>query len=111
MKSRKKRNDPRNDTGLVFHHESEEESYKRYKHRCYRNLILEALLFFIIGLLFAAYLRTLKGGASGRGQRHDVAADSGSDVSLSSQVDQCLLDLHGRGKAALEQLQLSYRIS
>ena len=43
-------------SGIVLYYESQDESYKRYKHLCYRNLILEALLAFIFGLFTAAVL-------------------------------------------------------
>ena len=49
------------DVDLRFNEETEDESYKRYKHRCYRNLIIKALLFFILGLLTAFFLRCLIG--------------------------------------------------
>lgn len=41
----------------MFDHKTEDESYKRYKHRCYRNLILKALLFFILGLFCGRLLK------------------------------------------------------
>lgn len=41
------------DSGVVFDQEAKEESYKRYKHLCYRNLAIEAALAFVLGLLFA----------------------------------------------------------
>lgn len=40
-------------TGEVFSNQTEDESYRRYKHRCYRNLILEALLGLLLGLVSA----------------------------------------------------------
>lgn len=38
-------------TGKVIQKETEDKSYKRYKHICYRKLVLKGLLFFILGLL------------------------------------------------------------
>ena len=38
---------------VMFGKETADERYKRYKHRRYRQLILQSLLYFIIGLLFA----------------------------------------------------------
>ena len=35
---------------------AEDESYKRYKHRQYRNLILKSLLAFMLGLLVKFFL-------------------------------------------------------
>ena len=36
MKQRRK---PTSDTGKVFNEDSDDKSYQRYKHRCYRNLV------------------------------------------------------------------------
>jgi len=41
--------------GIMLYYQAEDEGYRRYKHLCYRNLILEALLTFGLGL-FAAFL-------------------------------------------------------
>ena len=41
--------------GIMLYYESQDEGYKRYKHRCYRNLILEALLAFALGILCAFF--------------------------------------------------------
>ena len=35
----------------MLYYEAQDESYKRYKHLQYRNLILESLLAFVLGLL------------------------------------------------------------
>lgn len=43
--------------GAKFYYQSQDESYRRYKHLCYRNLILEATLPFILGLLFSFFLK------------------------------------------------------
>jgi hypothetical protein len=40
-------------TGEAFSNQTEDESYRRYKHIYYRNLILEALLGFLLGLVVA----------------------------------------------------------
>jgi len=50
---RKKRDDPR----TVLYYESQDESYRRYKHLCYRNLILKSSLFFVFGLFIAFLLK------------------------------------------------------
>ena len=57
--SSKERKKPIYDVDLKFNDDAEEESYKRYKHRCYRYLILKALLFFFLGLFFAVFVRIL----------------------------------------------------
>ena len=38
-------------SGKVLYYEAQDEGYRRYKHLQYRNLILEALLCFGLGLL------------------------------------------------------------
>lgn len=53
---KKMRNDP-NNPGEMFCYQAQDEGYKRYKHLCYRNLILEALLAFILGLLTAYFFK------------------------------------------------------
>lgn len=40
------------DAGKVLYYEAEDESYRRYKNLCYRNLILETLLAFACGAVF-----------------------------------------------------------
>ena len=47
-----KREKPIYDVDLKFNDDAEEEGYKRYKHRCYRNLVIKSLLYFLLGLLF-----------------------------------------------------------
>lgn len=42
---------------IVLYYETQDESYTWYKHLCYRNLILEALLSFILGLFTAFFLQ------------------------------------------------------
>lgn len=54
----KKREKKAHDSSKVFYNEAEDESYRRYKHSCYRNLILKSLLTFILGLFLAALLKT-----------------------------------------------------
>ncbi len=39
--------------GIMLYYETQDEAYKRYKYRCYRELILEALLSFSLGVLCA----------------------------------------------------------
>lgn len=57
QKSSKKVKGKFNDTGKMFYQQAEDESYRRYKHLCYRNLILEALLSFGLGLLIMYLLK------------------------------------------------------
>ena len=40
-----------NKADIMLYYEAQDESYKRYKHLQYRNLILESLLAFVLGLL------------------------------------------------------------
>ena len=47
----------RDKAGIVLYYETQNEGYKRYKHLCYRNLILESLLAFILGLFTACFLK------------------------------------------------------
>ena len=44
------------DTGKVLHEDAQDERYKRYKHLCYRNLLLKSALTFLFGILFSAFL-------------------------------------------------------
>lgn len=44
------------DTGKVLHEDAKDERYKRYKHLCYRNLLLKSALTFLLGILFSAFL-------------------------------------------------------
>lgn len=44
------------DTGKVLHEDTKNERYKRYKHLCYRNLLLKSALTFLLGILFSAFL-------------------------------------------------------
>ena len=48
-----------NGTETIFDDQTEDKAYQRYKHRCYRNLVLQGLLFFIYGLLIEFVLKTL----------------------------------------------------
>ena len=52
---------PSYDVDLKFNDDAKDESYKRYKHRCYRNLIIKALLSFLLGLAFSVFIRLLIG--------------------------------------------------
>ena len=47
------------DVHLKFNDDAKEESYKRYKHRCYRNLVIKALLYFLFGFVFSLLFRLL----------------------------------------------------
>lgn len=49
------KNDP-NYTDAELYYQSQDESYRRYKHLCYRNLILEFALAFFLGLLLCRFL-------------------------------------------------------
>lgn len=40
----------RDKTGIMLYYQAQDEGYRRYKHLCYRNLILEALLAFCLGI-------------------------------------------------------------
>ena len=44
------------DTGKVLHKDAKDKRYKRYKHLCYRNLLLKSALTFLFGILFSAFL-------------------------------------------------------
>ena len=47
------------DTGKVFHEDAKDERYKRYKHLCYRNLLLKSALTFLFGFLLGPFLGLL----------------------------------------------------
>lgn len=47
------------DTGKVFHEDAKDERYKRYKHLCYRNLLLKSALTFLFGFLLGHFLGLL----------------------------------------------------
>ena len=42
--------------GKVLRKDAKDERYKRYKHLCYRNLLLKSALAFLLGILFSAFL-------------------------------------------------------
>ena len=42
--------------GKVFRKDAKDERYKRYKHLCYRNLLLKSALTFLLGILYSAFL-------------------------------------------------------
>lgn len=46
--------------GIMLYYKSQDEGYKRYKRLCYRNLILESLLSFCLGLVLLALLEILQ---------------------------------------------------
>ena len=45
-----------NKVGKVIYYDTQNERYKRYKHLCYRNLLLKSALAFFLGILFSAFL-------------------------------------------------------
>ena len=45
------------DAGVMFDEQAEDESYRRYKDLCYRNLILKSLLSFGLGLFCMALFK------------------------------------------------------
>ena len=47
------------DTGKVFHEDAKDERYKRYKHLCYRDLLLKSALAFLLGFLLGHFLGLL----------------------------------------------------
>ena len=55
----KKRRDPVEDSDIMFGEDAEDEAYKLYKKRCYRYLIVESLLAFILGGLFHFFFSKL----------------------------------------------------
>lgn len=42
--------------GKVIYYDTQDERYKRYKHLCYRDLLLKSALTFLFGILFSAFL-------------------------------------------------------
>lgn len=42
--------------GKVIYYDTQDERYKRYKHLCYRALLLKTALAFLLGILFGAFL-------------------------------------------------------
>lgn len=59
MKLSKQREQAADNISEMFGYEAEDESYKRYKHRCYRNLVLKSLLTFVLGMLVSAVFKML----------------------------------------------------
>ena len=49
------------DSGKVLDKQAEDESYKRYKHVQYRNLIIKSLLTLFLGLVLAVIFKLLQG--------------------------------------------------
>lgn len=41
----------------MLYYKAQDEGYKRYKHLRYRNLLIEAAVSFVLGLLFAFLLK------------------------------------------------------
>lgn len=58
-KSVKKRRDKIEDADIMLSEDAEDEAYKLYKKRCYRYLIVKALLAFVLGCLFRFLLGKL----------------------------------------------------
>lgn len=48
--------DPKDPRAMLYY-KAQDESYKRHKYLCYRNLILKSLLTFVLGLLFSFLLK------------------------------------------------------
>ena len=42
--------------GKVIYYDTQDERYKRYKHLCYRDLLLKSAFAFLLGILFSAFL-------------------------------------------------------
>ena len=42
--------------GKVIYYDTQDERYKRYKHLCYRDLLLRSAFAFLLGILFSAFL-------------------------------------------------------
>lgn len=43
-------------TGKAIYYDTQNERYKRYKHLCYRNLLLKSAFAFLLGILFSTFL-------------------------------------------------------
>ena len=54
-KDLRKRRDP---AGVKLYYQAQEEGYKRYKHLCYRHLILKSLLAFSLGLVLSFLIQS-----------------------------------------------------
>ena len=46
-------------TGKAIYYDTQDERYKRYKHLCYRNLLLKSALTFLFGFLLGHFLGLL----------------------------------------------------
>lgn len=55
----KKGREKADNTNEVFSNEADDKEYKIYKKRCYRNLVVEALLAFVLGSLLRFLLGKL----------------------------------------------------
>lgn len=42
--------------GKAIYYDAQDERYKRYKHLCYRDLLLRSALAFLLGILFSSFL-------------------------------------------------------
>lgn len=45
-----------NKVGKVIYYDTQNERYKRYKHLCYRDLLLKSAFAFLLGILFSSFL-------------------------------------------------------
>lgn len=48
-----------NKAGKVIYYDAQDERYKRYKHLCYRDLLLKSALAFLLGFLLGHFLGLL----------------------------------------------------
>ena len=48
----------RDQAGIMLYYQAQEEGYKRYKHLCYRHLILKSLLAFSLGLVLSFLIQS-----------------------------------------------------
>lgn len=51
----KKRKQELQEMSKMFNYYTYEEGYRRYKNRCYRDLIIKSLLFFLAGIIIAYF--------------------------------------------------------
>ena len=48
-----------NHTGKMLYYQTQEVSYRRYKNRCYRHLLIEAAICLALGLLYGFLIKVL----------------------------------------------------
>lgn len=46
-------------SGKVLYYQSQDEGYRRYKHRCYRNLLIETAVSLLLGFIFGFLIKVL----------------------------------------------------